>query len=333
VSDTALAAGDVLIVRGELDAVGRLAADGLLATDTGPTGNGSDHLITPQVGVAEVVIRPRSGLIGTSVFPGMVTESGDLIILAVQRGAEVLGPKETILAAGDTLLVQGTWGALDENLTDPDVLVVDWPDRVRRQVAPMGPTAGHAIAILAAMVVLLATGIVPAAAAALLAAGAMILLHVLTLEQAYRAISWTTVFLVGGMIPLSTAMQRTGAAELMADILVRAVAGAGPYALVLGLCLLTACLGQLISNTATALIVIPIAISAAGEFGVSARPVLMAVNVMSAAAFLTPVATPGNLMVMGPGGYRFGDYAKLGLPLLLLFLVVATVLVPVNWSF
>jgi di/tricarboxylate transporter len=333
VNDTALAAGDVLIVRGESDAVGRLAADGLLTTDTGPAGNGSDTLITRQVGVAEVVIRPRSRLIGTSVFPGMITESGDLIILAVQRGGEPKGPQETVLAAGDTLLVQGTWSALDENLTDPDVLVVDWPDRVRRQIAPMGPTAGHAIGILAAMVVLLATGVVPAAAAALLAAGAMILLRVLTLEQAYRSISWTTVLLVGGMIPLSTAMQRTGAAELMADTLVRAVAGAGPYALVLGLCLLTACLGQLISNTATALIVIPIAISAAAEFGVSPRPVLMAVNVMSAAAFLTPVATPGNLMVMGPGGYHFGDYAKLGLPLLLLFLVVATVLVPVIWAF
>ena len=102
---------------------------------------------------------------------------------------------------------------------------------------------------------------------------------------------------------------------------------------VLGLCVLTAILGQLISNTATALIMIPIAVSAAGEIGVSVRPVLMAVNVMCAAAFLTPVATPGNLMVMGPGGYQFGDYSKLGLPLLLLFLVVATLLVPVFWSF
>jgi di/tricarboxylate transporter len=174
---------------------------------------------------------------------------------------------------------------------------------------------------------------VPPAVAGLLAAGTMILLGVLSLDQAYRAISWTTVILVGGMIPLTTAMQQTGAAELVADLLIRLVAGAGPYALVLGLCLLTAILGQLISNTATALIMIPIAVSAAGEIGVSVRPVLMAVNVMSAAAFLTPVATPGNLMVMGPGGYRFGDYAKLGLPLLALFLLVATLLVPVFWPF
>ena len=103
--------------------------------------------------------------------------------------------------------------------------------------------------------------------------------------------------------------------------------------LVTAYALLTAAFGQLISNMATAIIVIPIALSAAAELGVSARPVLMCVTVAAAAAFLTPVATPVNLMVMGPGGYRFGDYWKLGLPLLLLFLVVATFLVPVFWPF
>jgi di/tricarboxylate transporter len=110
------------------------------------------------------------------------------------------------------------------------------------------------------------------------------------------------------------------------------VADAGPHALLLGLFLLTAVLGQLISNMATALIVIPIALSAAADMDVSAKPVLMAVAVSAAAAFLTPVATPANLMVLGPGGYRFGDYWKLGLPLLALFGVVAVLLVPVIWS-
>ena len=97
--------------------------------------------------------------------------------------------------------------------------------------------------------------------------------------------------------------------------------------------MLTAALGQLISNTATALIVIPIALSAAGDMGVSVRPVLMTVTVAAAASFLTPVATPANLMVMGPGGYRFGDYAKLGLPMLILYFLVATLLVPIFWPF
>jgi di/tricarboxylate transporter len=153
------------------------------------------------------------------------------------------------------------------------------------------------------------------------------------MEQAYRAVNWTAVVLVGAMIPLSVAMEATGAAGKIAGALVEVVGGSSPYLLLLGVFLLTAVFGQLMSNTATALIVIPIATSAASELGVSARPVLMCVAVAAVAAFLTPVATPVNLMVMAPGGYRFGDYWKLGLPLLLLFLVVAVFLVPVFWRF
>jgi di/tricarboxylate transporter len=158
-------------------------------------------------------------------------------------------------------------------------------------------------------------------------------LGVLSVEQAYRGVSWTTVILVAGMIPLSTAMIQSGAAKHLADQLVAVVGGAGPYALLAGLVVFTMVLGQLISNVATALIVIPIAVSAAHDMDVSAKPALMAVAVAAAASFLTPVATPANLIVMEPGGYRFGDYWKLGLPLLVLFGVVAVLLVPVFWAF
>jgi di/tricarboxylate transporter len=183
------------------------------------------------------------------------------------------------------------------------------------------------------MVALLATGIAPPAVAGLLAACAIVLARVLTIEQAYRGIQWTTVILVAGMLPLSTAMTQTGAATELADGLVDVVGDLGPRALLLGLVLLVFVLGQLISNMATALIVIPIAVSAAAELDVSAKPVLMAVCVAAAAAFITPVATPANLMVMEPGGYRFGDYWKLGLPMLVLFGLVAVLIVPVIWSF
>jgi di/tricarboxylate transporter len=330
----ALAEGDILIVRGDAATVGSLASDKLLAFRSEDAFAGAaDTLFNRSSGLAEVVIPPRSGLVGRPVFPGMVTPSGDLIILAVQRRGEDVGPDETVLAAGDTLLLQGTWKALDEHLDDPDVLVVDSPELVRRQAIPMGAGAMQAIAVLLVMVLLLATGVVPSVIAGLVAACAMVFLRVLTVDQAYRSVNWTTVILVGAMIPLSTAMETSGAAQLMATTLVHLVGGAGPYALLAGLFLLSALLGQLISNTATALIMIPIAMAAASEIGVSARPVLMCVAVASAAAFLTPVATPVNLMVMGPGGYRFGDYWKLGLPLLFLFFVVATFLVPVFWPF
>lgn len=332
--DGAIRVGDLLIVRGDAETVGRLAADHGLGIRSVPEADQvAGILLGRSVGLAEVVVPPRSDLVGETVDPGMVTSSGDLVILAVQRKGEDRGPTATRLAVGDTLLLQGSWDALDENLDDPDVLVVDSPELVRRQAVPLGPGGKRATAVLAAMVLLLATGAVPAVVAGLLAAGAMILLGVITLEQAYRGINWTTVVLVGAMIPMSVAMQVTGAAERIATALVDVVGDASPYLLLLGVALLTAAFGQLISNMATAIIVIPIALSAAAELGVSARPVLMCVTVAAAAAFLTPVATPVNLMVMGPGGYRFGDYWKLGLPLLLLFLVVATFLVPVFWPF
>jgi di/tricarboxylate transporter len=293
----------------------------------------AETLFNRDSGLAEVVIPPRSGLVGQSVFPGMATPSGDLLILAVQRRGQDLGPNATALAVGDTLLLQGTWAALDEHLADPAVLAVDSPELVRRQAVPMGAGAKTAIAVLLAMVVLLATGAVPPVIAGLLAACAMVLFGVLTVEQSYRSINWTTVILVGAMIPLSTAMSSSGAANLLADSLIHLVGDAGPLALLSGLFVLTAILGQLISNTATALIIIPLAVAAAHEIGVSPRPVLMSVTIASAASFLTPVATPVNLMVMAPGGYQFGDYWKLGLPLLLLFFVVATFYVPLFWRF
>jgi di/tricarboxylate transporter len=255
------------------------------------------------------------------------------VVLAVQRKGDDLGSQPTTLAPGDIMLVQGTWGALEETAASSAVLTVDEPGLVRRQAVPLGAGAKRSLVVVAAMVVLLATGAVPPVVAGLLAAGALVLLRVVTMPQAYRSVSWTTIILVGGMTPLSVAMQQSGAAQKLADGLVDLVGDAGPYALVAGLFVLTAVLGQLISNMATALIVIPIAVTAAAEIDVSARPVLMAVNIAAAASFLTPVATPANLMVMGPGGYRFGDYWKLGGCLLLLFAAVAIFWVPVIWSF
>lgn len=330
--------GDHLLLRGDATAAAAFATENHLAFREEET-SGEDTLFNQSSGLAEVVIPPRSGLIGQRVFPGMVTESGDLIILAVQRaGIEISQgpdsqPEGIELQAGDTMLLQGTWKALDFRLNDPDVLVVNSPDLVRRQAVPMGPGAYKAVAILVAMVVLLATGIVPPAVAGLLAAGAIVLSGIMSVPQAYRAVEWTTVLLVGAMMPLSTAMIDTGAAELLATYLVRAVGDAGPIALLAGLFVLTAIMGQLISNTATALIVIPIALAAATTMGISPRPVMMSTGVAAAAAFLTPIATPTNLMVMGPGGYAFGDYWKLGLPLLIWFFVVAVFVVPLIWRF
>jgi di/tricarboxylate transporter len=295
-------------------------------------GEDAASLFGRRYGAAEVVIPPRSPAIGKCAYPGMVTDSGELVVLAVMRGNTRLD-ENARLEAGDTLLVRGTWQALSRQISADDaVIAVDAPDVVRRQAVPLGPGAVWAIVVLVAVVALLATDAVPAAVAGLVGACALVLLGVLSVERAFVSIRWTTVVLVAGMIPLSTAMRTTGAAETLARHLVDLVGDSGPYPLLIGLFVLTTVLGQLISNMATALIVIPVALSAAAELDVAATPVLMSLNVACAAALLTPVATPANLMVMEPGGYRFDDYWKLGLTVLAWYFVVSVVLVPLIWQ-
>ena len=327
--------GDILILRGDQDAAAAAASDlGLHPHDARAESEGDIALtlFNRRSGLAEVVVPPRSRLIGERFFPGMVTDSGDLVVLGIQRQGQDLDSDE-VLAQGDTLLLQGSWTALDQRLEPTEVIVVNAPKDVRRQAVAMGEGSRTMVIILVAMVLMLATGIVPPAVAGLLAAGAVLMSGILNVEQLFRSINWTTVILVGAMLPLATAMEQTGAARLLAEVIVAVVGPFGPQALLAGLFVLTAILGQVISNTATAVIIIPIAVVAATQMDVSAQPVLMCVCLAAAGAFLTPVATPTNLMVMEPGDYRFGDYWKLGLLMLLWFFVIAVFVVPLIWRF
>ncbi|MFE4198695.1 SLC13 family permease [Paenarthrobacter sp. NPDC056912] len=324
---TVLAAGDDVVVRGGQTVIDAFAArHGLKQDDDATCG-----LISSSYGVAEVVVAPRSNLVGTEAYPGMVTESGTLVVLAHQHPGEPESAGRARISAGDRLLLQGTWSALDQHTVDHNVLLVDSPDTIRRQTVPLGPGAVPALIVMGAMVILLATNAIPAPVAALLAALAMVVLRVVTVQQAHRSMAWTTLILVAGMIPLSTAITSTGTAELLAEGMVSLVGGAGPLALLAGIFVVTAVLGQLISNTATALIIIPIALSVAQESSINPYAVLMCVSVASSAALLTPVATPANMMIMEPAGYRFGDYWKFGLVIMALYAAVAILLVPVFW--
>lgn len=295
-----------------------------------PISEAGGGLLTRELGVAELVVPPRSPLVGETVFPGM-TRGPELVVLAVRRLGKDRGPRATEIAEGDTLLVHGSWSTIEALVDDRDVLVVNAPDLLRRQAVPMGLKAKQAIAVLAGMVVLLAFGLVPPAVAGLMAATAMVLLRVVGVQQAYRAVSWQTIVLIGGLIPLSTAIQDSGAADLIAGVLVDVVGSGRPYLLMVALFVLTGVLGQVISNTATVLIVVPIAVAAALETGVPVQPILMLVAVAGAASFLTPISTPANMMIMGPGGYQFGDYWKLGLPVMALWLAVSLTVIPLVW--
>ena len=327
-TDAAIDAGDVLVVTGPSEKVSDLVVDNLLAVSMTPV----DDLLTRDSGVVEAVIPPRSALVGETVFPGM-HRGHDLVIIAVQRMGKDRGNRHTQLAEGDALLVHGPWETLDELNRDRDILLVDSPELVRRQAVPWGPKASVAVAILAAMVVLLATGAVPPAMAGLLAATAMVLSRVVSPSQAYRAISWQIVVLIGALIPLSGAIQSSGGADRIADLIIDAVGPGRPYLLLLALFLVTAALGQMVSNTATVLIVAPIAVAAAEGTGTNVKPVLMVIAVAGAASLLTPISTPANMMIMSPAGYRFGDYWRLGLVVMAWWLLTAIIIVPLVWSF
>ncbi|MEV6273582.1 SLC13 family permease [Kribbella sp. NPDC051936] len=329
-TESAIDVDDVLVVTGPNDQVHSLTADASLAVST--TTAPAAELMNREAGVVEAVIPPRSSLVGETVFPGML-RSRDLVIIAVQRMGKDRGNRQTELAEGDAILVHGPWAALDELMRDRDVLLVDSPELVRRQAIPWGSKASVAVAILAAMIVLLATGLVPPAMAGLLAALAMILTKVVVPRQAYRAISWQIIVMIGALIPLSGAIQSSGAADRIADLVIDAVGAGRPYLLLLALFALTATLGQMVSNTATVLIVTPIAVAAAQGTATSVKPVLMVVAVAGAASLLTPISTPGNMMIMSPAGYRFGDYWRLGIVVMAWWLLTALLVVPLVWRF
>ena len=328
--DDLLGVGDVVVVTGESDGITSLVDRHGFAVATTPLTRGTrEALLGREVGVAELVVRPRSRVIGEVVFAGLV-RSG-VTVLGVRRLGKDRGGDHLALAEGDSLLVHGPWSYVEAFAADDDVLIVDSPELVRRQTVALGPKAWRAIAVLVGTVALLATGVVPPAIAGLIGATAMVMTGVVGGPQAYRAVSWQTVVLVGGLIPLSVAIASSGAADLVAGWLVGIVGDGSPQVVLAAIFVLTVLLGQVVSNTATVLIVAPIAVAMGNESGVALAPVLMLVAVAGAASFLTPIATPANMMVMGAGGYRFSDYWKLGLATTLAWFVVAVLLIPVIW--
>lgn len=329
-----IAEGDLMLVRGEAETAGRLALDMHLAVREGDeAASVANVLLSRASGLAEVVIPMRSKMIGQPVFPGMTTEDGDLMVLAVQRGDDEMRQEPGVLRAGDHLLLQGTWKALDRYLADPKVLVVDSPDVVKKQAVALGPGARAALAILFLLVVLLAFDIVPAPIAAVICAGLLLVAGVLTLSQFYRGIDWNTCILIGAMIAPATAMTKTGAAALIGDYVVNVLGGAGPHVVLAGIFIVSAVITQFISNTSSALVMMPIGLATASEMGVSPLPMMLGVAMGASASFLTPFANGVSLMVYGPGGYQFGDFWKLGLIVMLWALIVTVVVVPLYWKF
>jgi len=296
-------------------------------------------LFTGETGVVEVLVAPRSTLIGRVVCPGMTTRDENLLVVALRRGSgpstgpDAAAPSGALtLRPGDAVLVRGPWDALHRYTQSRDVIAVESSQSLQRGV-PLSRGWRRCLGVLVVTIVLLATGAVPPVIAGLLAAAALVILGVITVPQGFRAISWDTVLLIAALIPLSAAFVSSGAADAIAELVLSLTGSGSPHLALLVICTLTLVLGQFISNVATVLVMAPVAVTFAQTLGVSVQPFMMALTVVGAAAFLTPIATPVNLMVLQPGGYRFGDYWRLGLPLALIFLAAAVLYVPVIWPF
>lgn len=326
-ANTELHPADVLYGVGSPAAVEELiAAERLLRL---PITDSEQQRLIQELGLAEVMLPPDSALIGQTLRQAAFRSHHALSVLGIRRrGQSLVHLAQEKLAFGDVLLVVGAWKRIALLQNDPkDFLVLNLAAELS-EVAPSYRQAPFALAILLAMVVLMTFGWVSNVVAVLLAALAMGLCRCLRMEDAYRAINWPSLVVIAGMLPLAKALEQTGGVALIADGLVAGLGPFGPLALLAGVFVLAALIGMFISNTATALLMAPIAIAAAQQVGVSPYPFAMTVVIAASAAFVTPVSSPVNTLVLAPGGYRFNDFVRVGLPLLLLVMGLTLLLVP-----
>ena len=321
-----LRAGDEVDLQGPAEAVERLVEEQELRRVETPE--------EPDAMLAEVLLTPRSRLIGRTLAEVGFRERYGLNVLSVRRRGERLGETHATmpLRFADSLLVAGTPERIEALKREAGDFVVVAQAEEAPPHGPLTPRQLAAIAAIVGMMALLAFEVVPAVIAVLLAAAAMVLTKVLDMEAAYRSINWESVVLIAAILPMATALEKTGGMDLIVRQL-GALESAGPLALLAALFVVTGVLGQVISNTATALLVAPVALRAALEIGASPYPFLMAVAVAASSSFATPVASPITMLVLGPGAYRFGDFFRVGVLVQGLLLIVTLVLVPLLFPF
>jgi di/tricarboxylate transporter len=286
---------------------------------------------TQEIGMAEVIVPADSPLVGQTVLDARVRSESGLTVIGLRRGRKVLSQDllEEKLRVGDTLLVTGFWSDIRRlNSEFADMALLSLPAEMD-EVLPAASRAPQAVAILALTVGLMISGLVPNVHAALIGCLLMGAFGCIDMNAAYRSISWKSLILIVGMLPFSLALQRTGGVELAADA-VTAIAGNASPRMVLGLLfLITAMLGLFISNTATAVLMAPVALAVARDMGASPYPFAMIIALAASTAFMTPISSPVNTLVVGPGNYGFGDFVKVGVPLSLIVMAVSLLLVPI----
>jgi di/tricarboxylate transporter len=289
------------------------------------------ELETEDTALLEAVMSPHSTLAGKAVRELNFRAKYGLTILAIWRGGRAYRShiRDMKLKFGDALLLFGSRRRLQMFGAEPDFLVLS----EEALPAPRRNKAPYALLIMALVLIPVILNWLPIAISAVAGVALMILTGSLQMDEAYRLIEWKAVFLIAGMLPLGIALDHSGAAQLIGDSMISLIGNAGPLAVSAGLFLLASVGSQVMPNPAVAVLLAPIALSTAAELGISPYPLMMTVAVSSSAAFLSPVGHPANLLVMGPGGYKFTDYIKVGLPLTIIVMVVFLLELPFLWPF
>ncbi|AUX95493.1 SLC13 family permease [Mixta gaviniae] len=288
-----------------------------------------------DVGMAEVLLIPDSELTGKSVRELGFRSRYGVSVIGIRRRASLLEGAliDEPLEVGDTLLVIGDWRCIQQlQQQKRDLLLLALPAEIDEAV-PAHSQAPHALFCLALMVALMITDAIPGPVAALIACLLMGKFRCIDMESAYKAIHWPGLILIAGMMPFALALQKTGGVALVVQGLMDVAGNRGPHLMLLCLFVLCATIGLFISNTATAVLMAPIGVAAAGQMGVSPYPFTMIIAIAASAAFMTPVSSPVNTLVLGPGGYRFGDFVKIGVPFTLIVMAVSVLLVPLLFPF
>ncbi len=321
-----LRAEDRLLIEGRLEELLRAEAFARLGVELA---QGETSPETLEAGMAEAMVAPRSALEGRTLREVGFRKRYGLTVLAVWREGRPIRTRfaDIALRAGDGLLLQGPRRALTTLGSDRDLILFDvesvWPDRENRR--------GYALLAAAALVALTLAGM-PVALAAALAAGIIVASGGLTMEEAYRAIDWRSLVLIGAMVPAGMALEQTGAASLLAAALVRLMGG-HPLGTLAAILLAATAIGHFVPSLILPVVLAPLAIDAASALHTSALPFAMAIIAATGLGLLTPFSNPVMLMVMAPGGYRLQDYVRAGLPLVLLLLALMLVVLPLAYPF
>lgn len=323
-------AGDILLVHGAADRLMKLKD--LLGFEMREDASIDDsELASDKMELVEALVPPRSSFVERRIGHASFRRRFGSVVLALQRRGRIVRERldQVRLAPGDTLLLRCDPEGLEQMLQSRDLIVT----HELNDLAVRGERSLVALGILVAVVGLAAFNVLPIVAAALIGALAMVLTGCLTPEEAYQAVDWKVILLLAGILPLGLALRDTGAAAWLAESALRPITTIGPLGVLAGLYLITATLTETMSNNAAAVLLSPIAISMAASLGVDPRPFLVAITFAASTSFATPIGYQTNTMIYAPGGYRFADYARVGVPLNLIFWILAVLLIPFFWGF